>query len=177
MLSLILSKFFQSWHWYFQRYFQSCHWYFRSCELFTLYQPDHLPCKGAWYRKEGDRTTSCLRCSLWTQVYTKPTTIPILATIIDYHHFKNVQEASSEDHFQFSAAISDVHVDSNELITDDYDGIIILRSSFYHYVRLVMKFMTWSISKHGASFVFITMVCSVNLLKSLDSHLSRLLGS
>ena len=66
-----------------------------------------------------------------TGLYKKKTTIQILATIIDYHHFKNVQEASSEDHFQFSAAISDVHVDSNELITDDYDGIIILRSSFY----------------------------------------------
>ena len=107
-------------------------------------------------------------------------TIPILATIIDYHHFKNVQEASSEDHFQFSAAISDVHVDSNELITDDYDGIIILRSSFYHYVRLVMKFMTCTISKHGASFVFITMVWSVNLLnlsQKQNSHRCRLLGS
>ena len=45
MLSLILSKFFQSWHCYSQRYFHSCHWYFRSCELFTLYQPDHLPTK------------------------------------------------------------------------------------------------------------------------------------
>ena len=37
---------------------------------------------------------------------------------------------------------------------------------FYHYVRLVMKFMTCTISKHGASFVFITMACSVNLFKS-----------
>ena len=31
-----------------------------------------------------------------------------------------------DDH-DFSAAISNIHVDSTELITDDYDGIVILR--------------------------------------------------
>ena len=29
--------------------------------------------------------------------------------------------------YEHSAAISNIHVDSNELITDDYDGVIILR--------------------------------------------------
>ena len=29
--------------------------------------------------------------------------------------------------YEHSAAISNIHVDNNELITDDYDGVIILR--------------------------------------------------
>jgi len=40
--------------------------------------------------------------------------------VIGQHHASAVL-------YEHSAAISDVHVDSNELITDDYDGIIILR--------------------------------------------------
>ena len=30
--------------------------------------------------------------------------------------------------YEHSAAISNIHVDSQELITDDYDGIVILRN-------------------------------------------------
>ena len=29
--------------------------------------------------------------------------------------------------YEHSAAISNIHVDSQELITDDYDGVVILR--------------------------------------------------
>ena len=29
--------------------------------------------------------------------------------------------------YEHSAAVSNIHVDNNELITDDYDGVIILR--------------------------------------------------
>ena len=29
--------------------------------------------------------------------------------------------------YEHSAAVSNIHVDDNELITDDYDGVIILR--------------------------------------------------
>ena len=32
--------------------------------------------------------------------------------------------------YEHSAAISNIHVDNNELITDDYDGVIILRYNF-----------------------------------------------
>ena len=29
--------------------------------------------------------------------------------------------------YEHSAAVSNIHIDDNELITDDYDGVIILR--------------------------------------------------
>ena len=32
--------------------------------------------------------------------------------------------------YEHSAAISNIHIDATELITDDYDGIVILRCAF-----------------------------------------------
>ncbi len=37
-------------------------------------------------------------------------------------------ELSEVSLYEHSAAISNIYVDSHELITDDYDGIVILRS-------------------------------------------------
>ena len=46
---------------------------------------------------------------------------------LDDHDHGPDHDDCHEDHHDFSAAISNIHVDTTELITDDYDGIVILR--------------------------------------------------
>ena len=94
----------------------------------------HCHHEGAWYGEEGGWTTPCYCCSLWAQVNSSDDDYDVQSSwyllIIGDHltkmFFIIIHSLLRADDFS-SAAISNIHVDATELITDDYDGVVILR--------------------------------------------------